>query len=105
MKSDQMVDLLEMGKGRAVDSVIPFCGASHLFHSVPSLKVECVCVRACVCVCVVCPSRTAVRRFEMPVVKNMVCLLLGVVIIHSCGHVLKLLRACGQIVEGMWASC
>jgi len=56
-------------------------------------------------VCVVCPSRTAVRRFEMPVVKNMVCLLLGVVIIHSCGHVLKLLRACGQIVEGMWASC
>jgi len=52
MKSDQMVDLLEMGKGRAVDSVIPFCGASHLFHSVPSLKVECVCVRACVCVCV-----------------------------------------------------
>jgi len=44
MKSDQVVDLLEMGKGSAVDSVIPFCGGSHLFHSVPSLKVESVCV-------------------------------------------------------------
>jgi len=52
MKSDQMVDFLEMRKGSATDSVIPFCGGSHLFHSVPSLKVERVCVCVCVCVCV-----------------------------------------------------
>lgn len=84
MKSDQMVDLLEMGKkGSAVDSLIPFCGGSHSFLSVPSLKVECVCV--------VCPCKTAVRRFETPVVKAMVCLSLGVVIIQSCGNVRKLL--------------
>jgi hypothetical protein len=84
MKSDQMVDLFEMGKGSAVDSVILFCGGSHSFHSVPSLKVECVCI--------VCTCRTAVRRFETPVVKNVVCLSLGVVIIQSCGDVPRLLR-------------
>jgi len=64
-----------------------------------------VCVCVCVCVCIVCPCRTAVRLFVTPVVKNLVCLLLDVVIIHSCGHVRKLLRACGKVVEGMWASC
>jgi len=79
-----MVDFLEMGKGSALDSVILFCGGSHSFHSVPSLRVECVCI--------VCTCRTAFRRFETPVVKNVVCLSLGVVIIQSCGHVRKLLR-------------
>jgi hypothetical protein len=91
MKSDQMVDLLEMGTGSAVDSLIPFCGGSHSFDSVPSLKVECVCV--------VCPCRTAVRHFETPVVKNMVCLSLGVVIIQSCGHVRRLLLLCRETSE------
>jgi hypothetical protein len=84
MKSDQVVDLLEMVKGSAVDSLITFCGGSHSFHSVPSLKVKCVCV--------VCPCRTAFRRFETSVVKTMVYLSLGVVIIQSCGHVRKLCR-------------
>jgi hypothetical protein len=84
MKSDQMVDLLEMGNGSAVDSLIPVCGGPHAFYSVPSLKVECVCI--------VCPCRTALRRFESPVVQNMVCLSLSVVVIQSCAHVHKLLR-------------
>jgi hypothetical protein len=79
MKSDQMFDLLEMGEGSAVDSL--FCGEPRSFHSVPSFKVECVCI--------VSPCRTAVRRFETPVVKNRVCVSLGVVIIESCGHVRK----------------